>query len=71
MRGLRLARPLFCALVFAGILPAQTPAKVDFGKDVLPILRQNCVGCHGPSHQQRNGLTEKRRISAARSPGQQ
>ncbi len=51
MRGLRLARPLFCALVFAGILPAQTPAKVDFGKDVLPILRQNCVGCHGPSQQ--------------------
>ena len=40
---------------FAGFLSGQvsTPAsaKVDFGKDVLPILRQNCVGCHGPSQQ--------------------
>lgn len=27
---------------------AQTP-KVDFGRDVLPIFRQNCFPCHGPS----------------------
>jgi ankyrin repeat protein len=37
--------------VFAGGLFAQTPAKVDFAKDVLPILRQNCFGCHGPAQQ--------------------
>src|SRR5713101_414966 len=55
MWELRLARPSLCSLVFAGILSAQTPAKVDFAKDVLPILRQNCVGCHGPS-QQTSGL---------------
>lgn len=41
---------------------AQAPAKVDFGKDVLPILRQNCVGCHGPS-QQTAGLRLDRRSS--------
>src|SRR6266478_7492067 len=46
MRGLPLAVPFFCSLVFA-----QNPAKVDFGRDVLPILRQNCVGCHGPAQQ--------------------
>ena len=51
----RLAKPSLCSLVFAGILSAQTAAKVDFAKDVLPILRQNCVGCHGPS-QQTSGL---------------
>src|ERR1700719_3187127 len=51
MRGSRLAQPALCSFVFAGILSAQTPVKVDFGHDVLPILRQNCVGCHGPSQQ--------------------
>lgn len=41
---------------------AATPAKVDFGKDVLPILRQNCFGCHGPS-QQMSGLRLDRKSS--------
>ncbi|MEY2395920.1 MAG: hypothetical protein QOF94_2265 [Acidobacteriaceae bacterium] len=44
-----------CTFLFAGILCAQTPAKVDFGRDVLPILRQNCVSCHGPA-QQNSGM---------------
>src|ERR1017187_8430770 len=62
MWGCSLAKPSLCFLAFAGILSAQTPAKVDFGKDVLPILRQNCVGCHGPS-QQINGLRLDRKSS--------
>src|SRR5262249_51961047 len=51
-------------VLFASLLPAQTaaPAKVDFGKDVLPILRQNCVSCRGPS-QQNAGLRLDRRSS--------
>src|ERR1051326_5818075 len=44
-----------CSFVLVGMLPAQIATKVDFAKDVLPILRQNCVGCHGPS-QQMSGL---------------
>src|ERR1017187_10517990 len=59
----RLAKPSLCSLVFAGILSAQTAAKVDFAKDVLPILRQNCVGCHGPS-QQTSGLRVDRQSLA-------
>jgi Ankyrin repeats (3 copies)/Planctomycete cytochrome C len=51
MRGSRFTQLLLCSVAFAGILSAQTPAKVDFGRDVLPILRQNCVGCHGPAQQ--------------------
>ena len=62
MRGSRLAQQLFCSLAFVGILPAQPTAKVDFGNDVLPILRQNCVGCHGPS-QQISGLRLDRKSS--------
>ena len=25
--------------------------KVDFAKQILPVLRQNCVKCHGPEKQ--------------------
>src|SRR3954469_23441045 len=38
--------PVLCSLVFVRLLPAQTSPRVDFAKDVLPILRQNCVTCH-------------------------
>jgi ankyrin repeat protein len=36
---------------------------VDFATDVLPIFRQNCVTCHGPS-KQRGGMRLDRRSSA-------
>jgi ankyrin repeat protein len=42
---------------------AQTPAKIDFARDVQPLFRQNCIGCHG-SAQQMNGLRLDRRSSA-------
>src|SRR5215471_21164234 len=42
----RLSLPVFCSLAVLRLLPAQTTSKVDFAKDVLPILRQNCVTCH-------------------------
>src|SRR5262245_45297942 len=47
---------------FSAGLSSQAPAKIDFGRDVLPIFRQNCFGCHGPS-QQINGLRLDRRSS--------
>jgi hypothetical protein len=34
---------------------SQTLPRVDFGRDVQPIFRQNCIGCHGPT-KQNNGL---------------
>src|SRR6476619_1576572 len=57
---------LTCAFWIAGISSAQVPAKVDFGRDVLPLFRQNCVSCHGPG-QQTNGLRLDRRSSVLRS----
>jgi ankyrin repeat protein len=57
------------ALVFAGLLPAtftaQDAGKVDFGRDVQPILRQQCYSCHGPT-QQMNGFRLDRRRDAMR-----
>src|SRR5579859_2169995 len=42
---------------------AQTPAKVDFARDVQPIFKTYCIGCHGPT-QQMNGFRLDRRRDA-------
>jgi ankyrin repeat protein len=39
----------------------QSPAKVDFARDVQPILRQSCVGCHGPTQQMAGFRLDRRR----------
>ena len=57
---------IFSLCVFSQSSHAQAPAKIDFGRDVLPIFRQNCVGCHGAS-QQINGLRLDRRSSVFRT----
>ena len=51
--------------VSAGRFSAQTPENVDFVRDVQPIFRQNCYGCHGP-RQQNNNLRLDRRRDAMR-----
>jgi len=44
---------------------ASGAANVDFKKDVQPIFRANCIGCHGPT-QQKNGFRLDRRSAAMR-----
>src|SRR5215472_19378750 len=44
-----------------GMLNADTPARVDFRRDVQPILRASCYGCHGPSQQMNNFRLDRRR----------
>ena len=56
---------IFWALVWGESLLAQAPAKVDFRRDVQPLLKANCIGCHGPS-QQKNGFRLDRRHDAMR-----
>src|SRR5580704_8223302 len=53
------------ALALGHTLHAQVPAKVDFARDVQPIFKTYCIGCHGPS-QQMNGLRLDRRRDAMR-----
>ena len=43
----------------------QAPGKVDFRRDVLPLLQQYCIECHGPS-QQMHGFRLDRRRDAMR-----
>ena len=57
-----LTTTLLCAALPAGLCFAQTPAKIDFARDVLPLLKQNCISCHGPA-QQTNGLRLDRKSS--------
>jgi ankyrin repeat protein len=38
-------------MLAADALAAQTSPRVDFGRDVLPLIRQHCIGCHGPAQQ--------------------
>jgi len=42
----KIVQMAFCACIFAVTLSAQTPAKVDFARDVQPIFQQSCIGCH-------------------------
>src|ERR1035438_743272 len=60
MWGCRVAWSSLCSLSLVGILSAQAPARVDFAKEVMPILRQNCAPCHGPA-QQSGGMRLDRR----------
>jgi ankyrin repeat protein len=48
-----------------GISRAQEPRKIDFARDVQPILKTRCIGCHGPA-QQKNGFRLDRRSDAMR-----
>src|SRR5215467_14980878 len=52
-----------CALSSA--LSGHATSKVDFRRDVLPLLKQNCIECHGPS-QQMHGFRLDRRRDALR-----
>ncbi len=49
----------------AGVASAADPAKVDFVRDVQPLFKAHCTGCHGPK-QQKNGFRLDRRRDALR-----
>ncbi len=46
---------LAAPLALAALPATAAESKVDFAKDVLPILEKNCVKCHGPE-KQKGGL---------------
>jgi ankyrin repeat protein len=52
--------------VFSDTVSAQAPAKVDFAKDVQPVLQDNCVDCHGPT-KQKAGMRLDRKSSALKA----
>src|SRR5262249_26037286 len=63
MRASVFGAVLLIAILPPGTVSAQTPARVSFRSDVLPLLKEHCVSCHGPA-QQMNGLRLDRRSAA-------
>lgn len=59
------ARVVCIAAATVAVSARQAPLRVDFGRDVQPILRDHCYACHGPE-QQMNGLRLDRRADAMR-----
>jgi len=41
---------------------AAEPAKIDFNRDIRPILSNNCIQCHGPDEAERKGGTDGLRL---------
>ncbi len=43
--------------ILAAVLPAHAADKIQFNRDVRPILADNCFACHGPdSNHRKAGL---------------
>jgi ankyrin repeat protein len=53
------------SVVLGASYSAQEPRAIDFARDVQPIFKQSCVGCHGPAIHQ-NGFRLDRRSDAMR-----
>src|SRR6266851_4437400 len=39
-----------CCLLITSALAAQEPRKIEFNRDIRPILTNNCLLCHGPDN---------------------
>src|SRR5881227_3719526 len=55
------AAAIVATLTVLSISAAQPPAKVDFGRQIQPLLREHCIECHGPSQQMRGLRLDRRR----------
>jgi ankyrin repeat protein len=63
LRALLVAVPAALAVLLTGRTAAQTPATVDFARDIQPLLRSNCYGCHSETLQSGNFRLDRRRDS--------
>jgi mono/diheme cytochrome c family protein len=53
-------RTILAVCLFGATSSAGADSKVDFGRDVLPIIRQNCIACHGANVQMNNFRLDRR-----------
>ena len=55
LRTVMMTRLALLLMVLSAPLAAQSKKKVDFAKDVFPILERNCVECHRATYVDENG----------------
>ena len=67
VRRLAIAAGAIAVILAVPARPVETqaPARVDFARDVRPILQQRCVGCHGPARQEGGFRLDRRRDALA------
>ena len=63
LQGLFLALLAGAAVGLSGRTSAQSPERVDYARDMQPLLRANCYGCHSASLQSGNFRLDRRRDS--------
>jgi ankyrin repeat protein len=59
--GFMIWRALISGFLWALAAAAQVPEKIDFKRDVQPILREHCTGCHGAVQQMGHFRLDRRR----------
>src|SRR5687768_1433600 len=72
--SLKWSIPLAVAMLAAPARGESTPGKLQYNRDVRPILAENCFACHGPDSAARKAdlRLDKREVaieSAAIAPG--
>ncbi|HVY70770.1 MAG TPA: DUF1549 domain-containing protein, partial [Verrucomicrobiae bacterium] len=55
MRGITTALAVLAALVVSARADVPVAAKVDYNRDIRPILSDHCYACHGPDQKARKG----------------
>lgn len=49
-----IAAPALATLLAASCVAAMTEEKIDFNRQIRPLLSNSCVACHGPDAEERN-----------------
>jgi hypothetical protein len=58
----RLIALSLCLCLAASVMAAEPSPKVDFNRDIRPILSNQCAKCHGPDGKERKGGTDGLRL---------